>query len=216
MPRMDDEEVDISSQLLLPNSETTSSFNEFLTNTGTCTHTHTCNPPGSTASSHTHTCCHTHTQVYATGEGDKGEEEEPKKSRKPVGNREAVRKYREKKKAHTAYLEEEVKKLHFVNEQLLKRLQGKVALEAEVMRLRSLLADIRTKVDAELGVFPSQKQCDGAGLRSNAEASGWEGNCGHAVDGPINQNGDMAQELDIAEAVNSMAVIGSFTHLHPS
>ncbi|KAF0890100.1 hypothetical protein E2562_037670 [Oryza meyeriana var. granulata] len=61
-----------------------------------------------------------------------GNKTKPKKAHKPLGNREAVRKYRQKKKAHTAQLEEEVNKLRAINQQLVKRLQGQAALEAEV------------------------------------------------------------------------------------
>ena len=86
------------------------------------------------------------------------------KPRKPSGNREAVRKYREKKKAHTAYLEEEVKKLQLLNQKLVRKLQGQAILEAEVSRLRCLLADLRGKIDTELGAFPFQKQCNTSSL----------------------------------------------------
>ncbi|XP_072993099.1 basic leucine zipper 23-like [Typha latifolia] len=216
---MDDGEIDLSRHLLLPNPEMTSSFEEFLRNTKTCTHTHTCNPPGPAAATHTHTCYHTHTQVFSTDEGERSGEEEQKKFRKPLGNREAVRKYREKKKAHAAYLEEEVKKLRLVNQQLLRRLQGQAALEAEVHRLRSLLLDVRAKIDAELSGFLFKKQCDGSDLRCNDTAQcfprnsdivGWEGSCGPAVvDCQINRNLDMAQNLEIAEVVNSMDAVES-------
>ncbi|XP_008788583.1 basic leucine zipper 23-like [Phoenix dactylifera] len=216
---MDDGEVDLSSHLLLPNPEMTNSFDEYLRNSRTCTHTHTCNPPGPAAAMHTHTCYHTHMQVFATTDGERGGEEELKTSRKPLGNREAVRKYREKKKAQAAYLEEEVKKLRHANQQLLRRLQGQAALEAEVVRLRSLLVDLRAKIDAELGTFPFQKQCSGVDLRcnnaarcfgGNGEVAGWEGSCGPAVvDCQINPNGDIRQNLEISEAVNSMGVVGS-------
>uniref|UniRef100_A0A803P8R7 BZIP domain-containing protein n=2 Tax=Cannabis sativa TaxID=3483 RepID=A0A803P8R7_CANSA len=136
-------------------------------NARTCTHTHTCNPPGPD-SAHTHTCYHTHTQVLASEEDD---DHTIKKSRKSSGNREAVRKYREKKKAHAAYLEEEVKKLRMVNQQLVKKLQRQTVLEAEVMRLRSILIDLRGKIDSELGSFPFQKLC-------NTTSFFKEGDCG--------------------------------------
>ncbi|KAG1338380.1 basic leucine zipper 23 [Cocos nucifera] len=215
---MDDGEVDLSSHLLLPNSEMTNSFDEYFRNSRKCTHTHTCNPPGPAAAMHTHTCYHTHTQVFATADGERGGEAEQKTSRKPLGNKEAVRKYREKKKAQAAYLEEEVKKLRLLNQQLLKRLQGQAALEAEVVRLRSLLMDLRAKIDGELGTFPFLKQCSGADLRckntaqcfgGSGEVAGWEGSCGPAVvDCQINPNVDIGQNLEIAEAVNSMDVVG--------
>jgi hypothetical protein len=114
-----------------------------------CTHTHTCNPLGPLAATHTHTCLHAHLQVFASGEDTAAEGDPRKAGRKPLGNREAVRKYREKKKAHAAFLEEEVKKLRATNQQLLRRLQGYAALEAEVARLRGLLFDVRGKIDSE-------------------------------------------------------------------
>ncbi|CAB4268239.1 unnamed protein product [Prunus armeniaca] len=111
---------------------------EFLKNTRTCSQTHTCNPPGPDAA-HTHTCYHTHTQVLPSEDDDGAKNKEhsvPRpQRRRPSRNREAVRKYREKKKAHTAYLEE------------------------EFLRLRSLFLDLRGKIDHELGAFPFQNQC---------------------------------------------------------
>ncbi|XP_061352481.1 basic leucine zipper 24-like [Gastrolobium bilobum] len=127
------------------------------TSTQTCSHTHTCNPPGPDAA-HTHTCYHTHTQVF-TSEDDEREHSNSRPKR-GSGNREAVRKYREKKKAHTAYLEEEVKKLRMVNQQLVRKLKGQALLEAELLRLRSILAHLKGKIDNELGDFPFQKQCN--------------------------------------------------------
>ncbi|KAL2523354.1 Basic-leucine zipper transcription factor [Forsythia ovata] len=46
-----------------------------------------------------------------------------------------------------AYLEEEVKKLRFVNQQLIKKLQRQAILETEILRLMGLLLDLRGKVD---------------------------------------------------------------------
>ncbi|URD99086.1 BZIP transcription factor [Musa troglodytarum] len=192
---MDDGEVDLSSHLLLPNPELTQSFDEFLRRTTTCTHTHACNPPGPAAAAHSHTCYHTHTQVFAAGEEEEEEEEEgpgdeePSKSRRrrPLGNREAVRKYREKKKAHAAFLEEEVKKLRLLNRQLLRRLQGQAALEAEAVRLRDLLADLRVKIDAELGGgggFPLLRKRGPAGVQCDSN-----GQCVEVID----PNGEIAE-----------------------
>jgi Basic region leucine zipper len=183
---MDDGELDLSSQLLLPNPETSNYLEEYMKNTrSSCTHTHKCNPPGPVATSHTHTCQHTHTQVFASiGETHPADEPNPspKRIRQPLGNREAVRKYREKKKAHTAFLEEEVKKLRLNNQQLLKRLRGQATLEAEVLRLRSLLSDLKTKIDSEIGNFPFQKQCEIGDFKCyDMASSGWEGGCGPAV-----------------------------------
>ncbi|XWS74714.1 hypothetical protein CRYUN_Cryun01aG0021500 [Craigia yunnanensis] len=179
---MDDREIELSDHVLLSNPDSSGNFQdstsvdliieEFLKNTRTCTHTHTCNPPGSDAA-HTHTCYHTHTQVITSEEDDHQNNEDSSrlKPKRPLGNREAVRKYKEKKKARTAYLEEEVKKLRLLNQQLVRKLQGQTILEAENLRLRSLLVDVRAKIDGELGVFPFQKQCNNATVLK-------EGDCG--------------------------------------
>ncbi|KAK7831283.1 basic leucine zipper 23 [Quercus suber] len=119
---MDDGEVELSDNVQLSNPDSSIDFpattsidsflDDLLKNTRTCTHTHTCNPPGPEAA-HTHTCYHTHTQVLSSQEDEQpnNKKKTSSKPRRQSGNREAVRKYREKKKAHTAYLEEEVKKL---------------------------------------------------------------------------------------------------------
>lgn len=179
---MDDGDVELSenAQMLNPDSSINfqgstsadSFLDDFLKNTRTCTHTHTCNPPGPDAA-HTHTCYHTHTQVLGSEEDEhpNNKNDSSSRRRRPSGNREAVRKYREKKKAHTAYLEEEVKKLHILNQQLVRKLQGQAILESEVLRLRSLLLDLRGKIDNELGVFPYQKPC-------NTNTMFKEGDCG--------------------------------------
>uniref|UniRef100_J3KU87 BZIP domain-containing protein n=1 Tax=Oryza brachyantha TaxID=4533 RepID=J3KU87_ORYBR len=158
---MDDGEIELSSQMMFPNPETPTSLDDFMPSIRTtCTHTHTCNPPGPSAITHTHTCYHTHTQVLSTDDDSCGDDKtKRKKASKPLGNREAVRKYRQKKKAHTAQLEEEVKKLRAINQQLVKRLQGQDALEAEVVWLRSLLVDVRAKINGALGSYPFQAQC---------------------------------------------------------
>ncbi|XP_073012728.1 basic leucine zipper 23-like [Typha latifolia] len=130
-----------------------------------CTHTHTCNPPGPDLT-HTHTCFHVHTKILSAPADDTAESAEKcsVSKKRPCGNREAVRKYREKKKARAASLEEEVVRLTALNEQLMKRLQGQAALEAEVMRLRCLLVDIRGRIEGEIGSFPYQKPARAAGM----------------------------------------------------
>lgn len=219
---MDDGEIDLSSHLFSSNSFA-GDFEELLKSTSTCTHTHTCNPPGPNVAGHTHTCYHTHTRVFSSSEGedgDRGNGQEQKRPRKPLGNREAVRKYREKKKAHTAFLEEEVKKLRQVNQQLLKRVQGQAALEAEVLRLRALLGDLRGKIDTELGMFPFHKQCSTSNLQcdggflpcssQNVSMAGWEASCGPAVIGcQVDREGNMGQHMEM-ETTNSMDMVGSF------
>lgn len=168
---MDDGEVDFSNHEVfsspnmgeIPSSCSMDSFfDELLRDTHACTHTHTCNPPGPD-SSHTHTCFHVHTKIVSGSNEDKvstddtAESTEKKSKKRPLGNREAVRKYREKKKARAASLEDEVVRLRAVNQQLLKRLQGQAALEAEVARLKCLLVDIRGRIEGEIGSFPYQK-----------------------------------------------------------
>ncbi|KAJ4715983.1 Basic leucine zipper like [Melia azedarach] len=167
---MDDGEVDFSNQEVFPSASMgdfpscsmDSFFDEILKDTHACTHTHTCNPPGPD-SSHTHTCFHVHTKIVAAQSEDKvstddtAESTETKTKKRPLGNKEAVRKYREKKKARAASLEDEVVRLRAVNQQLIKRLQGQAALEAEIARLKCLLVDIRGRIEGEIGSFPYQK-----------------------------------------------------------
>ncbi|KAK9007515.1 hypothetical protein V6N11_074435 [Hibiscus sabdariffa] len=170
LPVMDDGELDFSNQEVFPGNNMgdfpsscsmDSFFDELLNDSHACTHTHTCNPPGPD-NSHTHTCFHVHTKIVPASPEDKtasddtaGSKEKSKK--RPLGNREAVRKYREKVKARAASLEDEVMRLRAVNQQLLKRLQGQAALEAEVARLKCLLVDIRGRIEGEIGSFPYQK-----------------------------------------------------------
>lgn len=70
-------------------------------------------------------------------------------------NREAVRKYRERKKARTEYLEGEVERLQAINGQLVKRLQGQTAMAAELRRLRGLLSDLQRTLNRELQPAPT-------------------------------------------------------------
>ncbi|KAI5410587.1 basic leucine zipper 24 isoform X2 [Lathyrus oleraceus] len=176
--KMDDGNSEVSDKLsdnvLFSNPESCSNFQASTSmnmdtelsksTTKTCTHTHTCNPPGFDFddSIHTHTCYHTHTRVFAS------EDDTNSRPKRSFGNREAVKKYREKKKAQTAYLEDEVKKLKLVNQQLVRKLQGQALLEAELLRLRKILVQLKGKVDCELGSFPFQKKCFSS---SNNDAS---------------------------------------------
>lgn len=160
---MDDGEVDFSTQEAFGGTNLDEFLDELLTDDHACTHTHTCNPPGPD-SSHTHTCFHVHTKIVpaASESGkansdDTAESTDKKPKKRSRGNREAVRKYREKKKARTASLEDEVVKLRALNQQLLKRLQGQTALEAEIARLKCLLVDIRGRIEGEIGSFPYKK-----------------------------------------------------------
>ncbi|KAB2043236.1 hypothetical protein ERO13_D01G002300v2 [Gossypium hirsutum] len=137
-------------------------FNEILNDSHACTHTHTCNPPGPD-NSHTHTCFHVHTKIVPASTEDEAaaDDTEGSREKKPkkrsLGNREAVRKYRQKVKARAASLEDEVVRLRTLNQQLLKRLQGQAQLEAEIARLKCLLVDVRGRIEGEIGSFPYQK-----------------------------------------------------------
>lgn len=178
---MDDGELDFSNQEMFSSSNIgdlagscsmDSFFDEIFKDNHACTHTHTCNPPGPD-SSHTHTCFHVHTKILPAASEDKAStddnsESSEKKSKKfSLGNREAVRKYREKKKARAASLEDEVVRLRTLNQQLLKKLQGQAALEAEVARLKCLLVDIRGRIEGEIGSFPYQKPAKSANMYQN-------------------------------------------------
>lgn len=169
---MEDGELEFSNQEMLstsnfgefPDTNYMDTFlNEILKDTHACTHAHTCNPPGPD-NSHTHTCYHVHTKIVPAPSEDKApsddtaESVDKKEKKRPLGNREAVRKYREKKKARAALLEDEVVRLRALNQQLLKRLQGQAVLEAEVARLKCLLVDIRGRIEGEIGSFPYEKQ----------------------------------------------------------
>lgn len=170
---MEDGELDFSNHEVfsspnmgeIPSSGSMDSFfDELLKDTHACTHTHTCNPPGPDFS-HTHTCYHVHTKIVpAAGDGDDqvgtddtAESAEKNSKKRPLGNKEAVRKYREKKKARAASLEDEVTKLRALNQHLMRKLQGQAALEAEIARLKCLLVDIRGRIEGEIGSFPYQK-----------------------------------------------------------
>ncbi|KAI3961814.1 hypothetical protein MKW92_023734, partial [Papaver armeniacum] len=144
---MEDEEDFMDDQSL------SSFFDDIFNDTLACTHTHICNPPaGPDLSHHSHSCFHLHTKILP---------DEPKTTEaKRPGNRDAVRKYRQKKKARAESLEDEVKKLRILNQQLINKLQGKAALEQEVARLRSVLKNIQGTIKDEIGSFPYPKSID--------------------------------------------------------
>lgn len=167
---MDEREPDFCaskdlSDEVVPSICSMDSFFDDLLNDGQhhqCTHTHTCNPPGPDLA-HTHTCFHIHTKVLSADETAESAEKSSSAKRRPSGNREAVRKYREKKKAHAASLEEDIAHLRAINQQLMRRLQGQSALEAEIARLKCLLVDLRGRIEGEIGSFPYQKPVKGSG-----------------------------------------------------
>nr|GMD08610.1 basic leucine zipper 23-like [Ipomoea batatas] len=181
---MEDGELEFSNQEMLSgsnfcefpdsNSYMDSFLNEILKDTHACTHAHTCNPPGPD-NSHTHTCYHVHTKIVPAPSEDKApsddtaESVDKKEKKRPLGNREAVRKYREKKKAMAALLEDEVVRLRALNQQLLKRLQGQAVLEAEVARLKCLLVDIRGRIEEGGGVSSEGTTLNNQGLFNNCD-----------------------------------------------
>lgn len=165
---MEDDELDFANQDVFPGidmfDDVSSRFfiDELLKDTHACTHIHTCNPPGPD-NSHTHTCFHSHTKLFSASEGGESLDESGQSSfsnskKRPLGNREAVRKYREKKKAHTASLEREILQLKTLNQKLMKKIQSQSLLEAELARLRCLLADLRSRIDGELASCLYQKK----------------------------------------------------------
>ncbi|CAH2076727.1 unnamed protein product [Thlaspi arvense] len=171
---MEDGELDFSNQEVFSSSDmgelppSNCSMDSFFdgllmdSHQAACTHTHTCNPTGP-ENTHTHTCFHVHTKILPEDSDEKVSTDDTAEScgkkgeKRPLGNREAVRKYREKKKAKAASLEDEVSRLRAVNQQLVKRLQSQATLEAEVSRLKCLLVDLRGRIDGEIGSFPYQK-----------------------------------------------------------
>ncbi|KAI3987425.1 hypothetical protein MKX01_042429 [Papaver californicum] len=120
-----------------------------------------------------------------------------KSKKRAPGNRESVRKYRERKKARQALIEDELNKLRIVNQQLLKRLQGQVALEQEVARFKLLLVDIRGRIKGELGSFPYQKPnkgiCSGISRNMSTLSRACDVNqCDLQYPGFDNQDGDVS------------------------
>ncbi|XP_060176204.1 basic leucine zipper 19-like [Lycium barbarum] len=154
-------------------SSTKRLFNEIFSEMHACIHTHPCNTPGPD-NSHTHTCYHVQTMVVPPPSEDKILSDDTadsaaanKGKKRPLSNKEAVRRYREKNKAQVASLEDEVVRLRAINQQVLKRLQGQAFLEAEISRLKCLLVDIRGRIEGEIGSFPYQKPMEGADAYQN-------------------------------------------------
>ncbi|KAK9690754.1 hypothetical protein RND81_09G152000 [Saponaria officinalis] len=243
MPLVDENDLEFSNKELLsggasmnvPSSGSMDSFfDELLRDTHACTHAHTCNPPGPDLT-HTHTCFHVHTKIVPPTSEEKsgnnddsaesGEQRSKKRGRERGGNREAVRKYRQKKKAHAASLEDEVVKLRALNQQLLKRLQGQAGLEAEVARLKCLLVDIRGRIEGEIGSFPYQRIVKNSDAYQNIGNTSFPGSymipcnaqCGDQIyclhDGKDAAEGDVLNGQGLNgcdfENLNCMASLGS-------
>ncbi|KAI3843463.1 hypothetical protein MKW92_000615 [Papaver armeniacum] len=148
---MDDGELDFSNQVLRIDHQllTMDSFLEdFLGDSHAAgTQTHASNPTEQDAP---------HSQIYFHHRTKNLSAEEKTTTEETDGSR-CVSTMKERKKARQALIEDELTKLRIVNQQLLKRLQGQVALEQEVARFKCLLVDIRGRIKGELGSFPYQK-----------------------------------------------------------
>ncbi|KAI3880123.1 hypothetical protein MKX03_037559 [Papaver bracteatum] len=134
------------------------------------------------------------------------ESDDKKSEKRPHGNRESVRKYRERKKARQASIEDELNRMRIVNQQLFKRLQGLVALEQEVERFKCLLVDIRGRIKGELGSFPYQNPTNGNGVipqnmpRPSTSAGVCEVNqCDHQYPG-LDNNSGFKESLEFGQA----------------
>ncbi|KAI3987431.1 hypothetical protein MKX01_042435 [Papaver californicum] len=178
---MDDWELDFSNRVFqnmehhLLNSSAMDSFLDYmLDDNHPSNHTNTSNQPEQGMSqkleiphqSPNNNHCGTKTlpvEEKTTTEGTDESDDKTSKKR-PHGNRESVRKYRERKKARQASIEDELNRMRNVNQQLLKRLQGLVALEQEVARFKCLLVDIRGRIKGELGSFPYRSPPKGIGV----------------------------------------------------
>ncbi|KAJ0252156.1 Basic leucine zipper 19 [Hirschfeldia incana] len=177
---------------------------------GACTHTHTCNNPTGTEHTHSHTCFHVHhSKILPEDSDEKVSTDDTAEScgkngeKRPLGNREAVRKYREKKKAKAASLEDECSRLRGLNQQLVKRLGNQGALEAEVSRLKCLLVDLRGRIDGEIGSFPYQKP-------NIPSFSHMVNPCDDGGGGSINDQGLSGCDFDQLQCLTDQNLNGSF------
>ncbi|KAI3975859.1 hypothetical protein MKX01_030704 [Papaver californicum] len=174
---MDDGELNFSNLVFLKNMEhqflsscaMDNFFDYMLDDTHARTHTNTSNQPEHDISQspelpHSPFFTQNPRVEEKTTTEDADESVHKKYKKRPHANRESVRKHREKKKARQASVEDEVIKLRIINQQLLKRLQGLVALEQEVERFKCLLVEIRGRIKGELGSFPYPKPANGLGF----------------------------------------------------
>ncbi|XP_057550302.1 basic leucine zipper 19-like [Amaranthus tricolor] len=69
-------------------------------------------------------------------------------------NKEAVRRYREKLKAHEVSLEQEINRLKASNEELSNKLEDEATLQAEISWLKCLLVDIKGRIEGQTYYSP--------------------------------------------------------------
>ncbi|XP_074275672.1 basic leucine zipper 23-like isoform X2 [Silene latifolia] len=156
---------------------------------------------------HSHTCVHMHTKIVGTPSSNADSYDHAdysSESRDRGGNREAVRKYRQKKKAYTASLANELASLKAANQQLIQKLQSRSSLEAEVARLKCLLVDIRGRIEGEIGSFPYQKPVKPPNMYPNIPNTNFPGSSNIAC----NENGKCGQDCEF-QNLNCMAGLGS-------
>ncbi|RZC47337.1 hypothetical protein C5167_040281 [Papaver somniferum] len=92
------------------------------------------------------------------------------KSKNRAPNRESVREYPKRIKDHEASIEDELIRLRIVNQQLLKRLQGQVALDQQVAKFMCLLVDIGGRIKWVLGSFHYKKRTNSGILENLRDA----------------------------------------------
>ncbi|MCL7031150.1 hypothetical protein MKW94_023076 [Papaver nudicaule] len=198
---MDDGEIDFLNRALqnmehqlLSSCAMDSFFDDRLDKTHAGTHANTSNQPEQNpdlprSPDYTHFGPENHPVEEKTTSEESNESVERRSKKRPHGNRESVRKYRERKKARQASMEDEVIRLRIINQQLLKRLQGLVALEQEVERFKCLLVDIRGRIKGELGSFPFRKPATGMPRLSTSVGATDVNQCDHQYPGFDNNSG---------------------------
>ncbi|MCL7032491.1 hypothetical protein MKW94_020140 [Papaver nudicaule] len=173
---MDDGKLDILNQALknmehqlMSSCATDCFFDDILDDTHASIHTNKPEQgvPQNPELAHSPNCIHFGTRTLLVEENtteDTDESVDKRSKKRPPGNKESVRRYRERKKARQAATENELIKMRIVNQQLVKRLQGLIALEEQVARFKCLLVEIRGRIKGQLGSFPHQNPTNGMGV----------------------------------------------------
>ncbi|KAI3934387.1 hypothetical protein MKW92_032591 [Papaver armeniacum] len=193
-------------------------FNDILDHTHESDHTNTSNQPEQGTSQnldlpHSPNFINFGTKSLPVEEKtttEETDESDDKKSKKrPHGNRESVRKYRERKKARQASTEDELNRMRIVNQQLIKRMQGLVALEQEVERFKCLLVEIRGRIKGVLGSFPYKNPKNGIGVipqniprpSTSVGVGACEVNqCDHQCTAGLDNNSGFKESLELGQA----------------